>query len=707
MLSAEDRDKNQKNHDEHDHHDHEHSHEGHDHDHGDDCPCEVTAKRKFWQPRRTGCGCGHDDHSGDDHSHGHNHSHDHGDEEGIEPISLIIGIVFFIAGILLTWQDGLLPGFVTIGVFVIAYLCIGKDVLLNAAHNMRNGRVFDENFLMSIASLGAFAIGEYPEAVAVMLFYQVGEFMQGKAVARSRKSIRALMDIRPDTANLLTEKGIIEVAAESVQVEDIIVIKAGGKVPLDGIVTEGISTVDNKALTGESLPVDVAPGANVLSGSINGSGLLHLQVTKNFNESTASKILKLVENASNKKAKAENFITKFARYYTPAVVLIAVLLAVVPSLVLQMGSFSEWLYRALVFLVISCPCALVISIPLGFFGGIGAASSKGILVKGSNYLEALNGVDTVVFDKTGTLTTGHFRVTEVLNAAGFTRDEVLTLGAYAENHSTHPIAVSIKEMYREENGQGIDEEKLSDIVEVPGKGIKVQMEGRTVLAGNRKLMAEEGISFTEDDKVGTVVYMAVDGQYAGAIVIADEVKKDSKETIADLHNLGIKQMIMLTGDNREIGHKIGNDLGLDDVYAELLPHQKVEILEKIMVEQEAKGEEKNRGKVIFVGDGINDAPSLARADIGFAMGGVGSDAAIEAADVVIMNDEPSKIITALKIAKKTRRIVWQNIALAMGVKGFVLLLGAFGIATMWEAVFADVGVALLAVLNAVRAGRIQ
>lgn len=701
MLRVEDKENKKTEHEGHDHdHGHDEHHEGRHHE--EDCACEVTPTKKFWQPRKTGCSCDHDGHGGGSHDHSHDHDH----EEGFEPISLITGIAFFLVGLLLTWKAGWLPGFVTIGAFVIAYLCIGKDVLLNAASNIRHGQVFDENFLMAIASLGAFAIGEYPEAVAVMLFYQIGEFMQGKAVARSKKSIKALMDIRPDSANLLTDKGIVEVAAEAVQVEDVIVIKAGGKVPLDGIVIEGISTVDNKALTGESLPVDVALGSSVLSGSINGSGLLHLRVTKSFHESTASKILELVQNASSKKAKAENFITKFARYYTPAVVIIAVLLAVVPSLVLQMGSFSEWLYRALVFLVISCPCALVISIPLGFFGGIGAASSKGILVKGSNYLEALNGVDTVIFDKTGTLTTGHFRVTEVLHAAGFTRDEVLTLGAYAENHSTHPIAVSIKEMYQEEQGHGIDEEKLSEIVEIPGKGIKVQLEGKTVLAGNRKLMDEEGIAFAEDDKVGTVVYIAADGQYAGAIVIADEIKKDSREAITDLRNLGIKQMIMLTGDNKEIGHKIGKDLGLDEVYAELLPHQKVEILEKIMVEQEAKHSEKTRGKVIFVGDGINDAPSLARSDIGFAMGGVGSDAAIEAADVVIMNDEPSKIITALKIAKKTRSIVWQNIALAMAVKGFVLLLGAFGIATMWEAVFADVGVALLAVLNAVRAGRI-
>lgn len=650
----------------------------------------------------------HDDHEHkhDHHEHESDHHHEHDHEGEFKPVTFFGSILFLIVGLILYFNPGMLPLPVTIGAFIISYLFAGHEVLTYAFKNILRGQVFDENFLMSIASIGAFAIGEYPEAVAVMLFYRVGEYMQGRAVAHSRKSIKDLMDIRPDTAYLKTEGGIEEVPAEEIKVDDVIVIKAGGKVPLDGLVVEGNSTIDNKALTGESMPIDVAPGSGVLSGSINGGGLLHIKVSKNFNESTASKILELVENASSKKAKAENFITKFARYYTPAVVGIAVLLAVIPPYVLDLGSFSQWLYRALVFLVISCPCALVISIPLGFFGGIGAASSKGILVKGGNYLEALNHVDTVIFDKTGTLTSGKFKVAEIINAPEFTKEQVLQLGAYAENHSTHPIAVSIKEMYQDQLKSIIEEDKISEIVELPGRGVKVKLGEKIVLAGNKRLMAEEGIHFNEVDNIGTVVYIGVDNQYAGAIVIADEVKKDSKKTIQDLYDLGINQIIMLTGDNKAIADKIGQDLNLNMVYSELLPHQKVEILEKIMKDKTKDNEEKGKGSVIFVGDGINDAPALARSDIGFAMGAVGSDAAIEAADVVIMNDEPSKIITALKIAQKTRKIVYQNIVFAMGVKGFFLLLGALGIATMWEAVFADVGVALLAVANSVRAGRI-
>lgn len=619
--------------------------------------------------------------------------------------TMIAGVILFVLGVSLSIFMKQIPALAIVGVFLAAYLLIGKDILLTAGRNILRGKFFDENFLMAIASVGAFAIGEYPEAVAVMLFYQAGEYMQGRAISNSRKSISALMDIRPDTANKKTADGIQIVAAEEVKVDDMIIIKAGERVPLDGIVTDGISTMDTKALTGESLPRDVNNGSLVLSGSINGQGLLQVIVTKEFSESTASKIIELVQNASSKKAKTENFITKFARYYTPAVVGVAVALALIPPFVLGMGSFSEWLYRALVFLVISCPCALVISIPLGFFGGIGAASSQGILVKGSNYLEALNAVDTVIFDKTGTLTNGIFKVTGIVNQNGYTREEVLKYGAYAEYHSTHPIAVSIKNRFCEDPANEIDENQISDLTERAGFGIKVQVYGKSVLAGNIRLLEEEGIHITPEDEVGTVVYIAVDGSYAGAIIISDEAKADSRKAIEGLHDIGIKKIAMLTGDSRKIGEKIGFELGIDDIYAELLPHQKVEVLESIFEKRQTSGE--RTGKVIFVGDGINDAPVLARADIGIAMGGVGSDAAIEAADIVIMNDEPSKLITAIKIARKTRIIVWQNILGALGVKGIVLLLGALGYATMWEAVFADVGVALLAVMNSVRAGRID
>lgn len=671
----------------HDHEDHNHRHDEHDHE--DSCGCDHEHHHD------DGCNCGHD--------------HEHGGED-IKSISFIIGVVLFIAGIGLSLFADQIPGWIRPVVLFIAYLCVGKEVLIASAKNIAKGQIFDENFLMAIASIGAFFIGEYPEAVAVMLFYRAGEYVQGRAIAHSKKSISALMDIRPDTANLKTEDGIVEVSAQTVKVGDIIVIKTGERVPLDGEILEGTSTMDTKALTGESLPRDVTVGSKVLSGSINGQGFLSIKVEKGFGESTASKILELVENASNKKAKTENFITKFARYYTPAVVGISVALAVIPT-VLGMGTFSEWLYRALVFLVVSCPCALVISIPLGFFGGIGAASSRGILVKGSNYLEALNSVDTVVFDKTGTLTTGIFSVTDIKNAEGFTKEQVLELGAYAENHSTHPIAVSIKNKYfqgsLETENKKIDESKISEIEERAGFGIKVKIDGKLVFAGNARLMEEEGVQFKKEDAIGTIVYVAAEGKYAGAIIIADQAKEDSEEAIRGLKNAGIKKTVMLTGDSKKIGEKIGSQLGLDTVYAELLPHQKVEVLERIFDEKKKQSQTDKINKVIFVGDGINDAPVLARADIGIAMGGVGSDAAIEAADMVIMNDEPSKIITAIKIARKTRKIVFENIALALGVKGIVLILGAFGVATMWEAVFADVGVAILAVLNSVRAGRIN
>ncbi len=634
----------------------------------------------------------------------------HGDEcilheDERKPKSYYAGIILFVIGIGISLFLKQIPQYAMVGIYLISYLLIGKDILLTAGRNVLSGKIFDENSLMSIASIGAFIIGEYPEAVAVVLFYQIGEYLQDKAVAGSRKSISSLLDIRPDTANIKTSEGIRVVAAENVHPNDIIVVKAGEKIPLDGIVTNGESAVDTKALTGESLPRDVGVGSEVLSGAINGQGLLEIKVTKEFGESTASKVIELVQNASSKKAKTENFITKFASYYTPAVVGIAAALAVIPPFILNSGSFQDWLYRALVFLVISCPCALVISIPVGFFGGIGAASAKGILIKGSNYLEALNSVSAVIFDKTGTLTTGVFKVTKVINQAGYTKDEVLKYGAYAEHNSTHPIAVSIKNRYCENPLNTFAEEQISGLTERAGFGINVQVGNKNILAGNYRLMQEEGVPVRKEDETGTVVYIAADRNYAGAIIISDEAKSDSSETIRLLHTLGINKVVMLTGDNKQIGEKIGQDLGIDEVYSELLPHQKVEVLESIIEDNYKKNAGKKKGNIIFVGDGINDAPVLAQSDIGIAMGGVGSDAAIEAADIVIMNDEPSKIITAIEIAGRTRRIVWQNIIGALTVKGIILLLGAFGYVTMWGAVFADVGVAILAVMNSVRVGR--
>lgn len=589
-----------------------------------------------------------------------------------------------------------LPFFAELSLFILAYIFVGGDVLLKAGRNIFRGQVFDENFLMAIATLGAFAIGEYPEAVAVMLFYQVGELFQSLAVNKSRRSISALMNIRPEYANLTTKDGTIKVSPEEVHIGDLILVKPGEKFPLDGIVTYGNAAVDTSALTGESIPRDVEEGSEVLSGFINKDGVVTVKVQKEFSESAVSKILELVENASSKKAPTENFITKFARYYTPVVVITALILAVIPPLLISDALFSDWIYRALVFLVISCPCALVVSIPLGFFGGIGGASKKGILIKGSNYLEALNDVKYVVFDKTGTLTKGVFEVTEIAAAAGFSNEELLKYAAFAEVHSSHPIALSIKKAY----GKSVDEKVLQDYLEVAGQGIKVTAEGREILAGNRKLMIEEKVDFTEP-KEGTVVHVAVDRKYAGYILISDQEKDDAKTAIQQLKALGIKKTIMLTGDAKGVGDAVGKNLGIDEVYAELLPHQKVEEIEKLFKRKSPKE------KLIFVGDGINDTPVLARADIGIAMGGLGSDAAIEAADIVIMTDEPSKIADALKLAKRTKGIVWQNIIFALGVKAIFLLLGAFGIATMWEAVFSDVGVTVLAVLNSMRVLKVK
>lgn len=609
-----------------------------------------------------------------------------------EIIRLIIGALIFGIATVMKFSNS-----IELVLYLISYVLVGGEVVLGALRNIRRGQVFDENFLMGIATIGAFAIGEYPEGVAVMLFYQVGEMFQDMAVNRSRKSISALMDIRPDFANLKINGDIKKVDPEEVSIGDIIVVKPGEKVPLDGKVIEGSSMVDTAALTGESVPREVGRGDSILSGVINKNGLLTIEVEKEFGDSTVAKILDLVQNASSKKAPTENFITKFARYYTPTVVFAALALAIIPPLFIEGATFSDWIYRALSFLVVSCPCALVVSIPLGFFGGIGGASKNGILVKGGNYLEALNDVEMVVFDKTGTLTKGIFKVTEINSENNISKDELIAYAAYAENYSNHPIGASILKAY----GKEIDKYKIENYEEISGHGVKVIIDGKEVLAGNYKLMNRENIPYKQVETIGTLVHVAIDKKYAGYIVISDELKEDSAKAIKDLKAIGVKKTVMLTGDNEKVGSKIAKELRLDEVYAELLPDQKVEKLELLFKEKSPKG------KIVFVGDGINDAPVLARADIGIAMGGVGSDAAIEAADVVIMTDEPSKIASAIKIAKKTRSIVMQNIVFALGVKIIILGLVAIGMGTMWEAVFGDVGVALLAVLNAMRAMKVE
>jgi Cd2+/Zn2+-exporting ATPase len=611
--------------------------------------------------------------------------------------SLILGMALFVLGMALEYVPSVsLPPLARFALFLTAYLLVGGEVLVKAGRNIARGEIFDENFLMVIATIGAFAIREYPEGAAVMIFYQIGEAFQNYAVGRSRRSISALMDIRPDYANLRTAAGLERVPPETVRIGDIIVVKPGEKIPLDGVVTDGFSALDTSALTGESLPRDVETGSAVLSGSINKSGLLTIEVTKVFGESTVSKILSLVQNAGSKKSVTENFITKFSRYYTPAVVGLAALIAVLPPL-FGAGPWAEWINRGLIFLVISCPCALVISIPLSFFGGIGGASRNGILIKGSNYLEALTNVDTVVFDKTGTLTRGVFSVTKVVPAGGLTADKLLYYAAHAEAHSSHPIALSIAKAY----GREAESEALGNYEEIAGKGVSVLVGEDAVLAGNARLLDDAKIAVPPAEELGTLVYLAVNRAYAGYIVIADELKADSARAVADLRNIGVKRIAMLTGDSKAVGESIAKQIGLDAAYTELLPHQKVEYLEAL--EQAKSGS----GKLVFVGDGINDAPSLARSDVGIAMGGVGSDAAIEAADVVLMTDEPSKIAGAIRIARKTRNIVWQNIIFALSVKGLILVMGALGIATMWEAVFGDVGVALLAILNAMRVMKVK
>lgn len=576
--------------------------------------------------------------------------------------------------------------------FTASFIIAGYDVVIKAVRNIFHGNVFDENFLMSVAVIGAFFIGEFSEGVAVMLFYQVGELFQSYAAGQSRKSIASLMDIRPDYANVKKGDDLVRTDPDKVSVGDIIVIKAGEKIPLDGKVIEGSSMIDTSALTGESVPREIAPGSELLSGCININGVITAEVTKEFGESTVSKILDLVENASSKKSNSEQFITRFAKYYTPIVVISAVLLALVPPLLIKGATFSDWIYRALSFLVVSCPCALVISIPLSFFGGIGGASRKGILVKGSNYLEKLAQTEIVVFDKTGTLTKGVFNVQEI-HAQGISNEELLELTAYAESYSNHPISLSLKRAYAKD----IDNQRISDMEEIAGLGVSAAVDGKKVLAGNVRLMENKNIPYFKGEIIGTAVHVAVNNIYAGYIVIADELKADSAEAVKKLKSAGIKKTVMLTGDSKNIGAKVAGELGIDEVYSELLPVDKVEKLEELFPEKSSNG------KLAFVGDGINDAPVLARADIGIAMGGLGSDAAIEAADIVIMTDEPSKIADAMRISKKTLKIAHQNTVFAIGVKVIILFLSAIGYAAMWAAVFADVGVTIIAILNSFRA----
>lgn len=636
-------------------------------------------------------GNGHTSHEGHSHSHEHGHSHDHSHSEQItlkENLRLIIGAIIFGIAIFLNKESAIA---IAIVLFVVSYLLIGGNVILTAVKNILRGEVFDENFLMTIATLGAFFIGEYPEGVAVMLFYEIGELFQSYAVNRSRKSITSLMNIRAEYANVIRNGKEEKVNPETVNIDEVILVKPGERVPLDGVIIEGTSFVDTSALTGESVPREVSSGEDILAGFINTNGVLKIKVTKNFKESTVSRILELVENASNKKAPTEKFITKFARYYTPIVVFSAIALAVIPPLLIKDASFNEWLSRALIFLVVSCPCALVVSIPLGLFAGIGGASKKGILVKGGNYLEALKDVNTVVFDKTGTLTKGVFRVTEV-NNVNIGREELIRVAAISESLSNHPIAQSIIKEY----GKEVDSKELSDYEEVSGHGIKALLEGLKVLVGNYKLMEEFNINYDKINSIGTIVHVAINNEYKGNIVISDEIKEGSKNAIEGLKSIGVRETIMLTGDNKNVAEKVASLVGVDKVYAELLPGDKVEKVEEIIKNN------KSEGKVIFVGDGINDAPVLARADIGVAMGGIGSDAAIEAADVVLMKDDPEALVTAIKVARKTNKILWQNIIFSLGIKVLVLLLGAFGIATMWEAVFADVGVTVIAVINSTR-----
>ena len=683
---------------EHHHHDHKHGEEcgcgehHHDHDHGEECGCGEHHHHDHDHGEECGCG-------------GHHHDHEH---EEIKPkkvekpkekkeinkdlIKIIIGVFVYAFGIYEMAVGN--TGTFGVVVFLAAYILIGGDVLLKAAKNLFRGQVMDENFLMSIATIGAIAIGEHSEAVGVMLFYKIGEYLQQKAVGQSRKSISALMEIKAEFANLVQGGKIIQVDPEEVEVGDVIVVKPGEKVPLDGIVTEGEAMLDTSAITGESVLRSVKPGEEVVSGTINTNALIYVRVTKEYGESTVAKILDMVENAGSRKSQTENFISRFCRYYTPIVVGLALAVAFIPPLVIEGAVFRDWLYRGLIFLVVSCPCALVLSIPLSFFGGIGSASKNGILIKGSNYLEALRKVDTVVLDKTGTITKGVFKVTEI-NPVGMSEDELLRFAAIAEANSNHPIAKSIMESYNEKSNEEIKLSEIDKYEEIAAHGIKVLYNGKTILAGSSKLLDSENIEYKKIEESGTTVYVAVDGKFAGCIVISDEVKEDSKRAIEEMRKVGITNVVMLTGDNEAAAAKIAKEVGVNKHYSGLLPNQKVEILEEI-------ANENSTGNTIFIGDGINDAPVLARADVGIAMGGVGSDAAIEASDIVFMTDELSKLPIAKRISEKTNKIVWQNIVFAMGVKVIVMLMSTGGVANMWEAIFADVGVALIAVLNAMR-----
>ena len=603
---------------------------------------------------------------------------------------IFLAVVLFAAGSLLP-----LSATMETGVFLLCYAVIGWDIVWKAITNILHGQVFDENFLMTIATIGALILGEHSEGVVVMLFYQIGEWFQSYAVSKSRRSIASLMDIRPDYANVERNGKLEQVDPDEVQIGDIIVVKPDERVPLDGKIIKGTSALDTSALTGESMPRDVEPGMEVISGCINQTGILTIQTSKEFGESTVSKILDLVENASDKKGKTENFISRFARYYTPIVVIAALILAILPPLVIGQP-FSVWVYRALTFLVISCPCALVISIPLSFFGGIGGSSKIGVLVKGSNYLEALARTEMVVFDKTGTLTKGSFAVSEI-KAIGMKDSQLLELAAYAEDYSNHPISQSIKKAY----GENIDKTRIGDVQEIAGHGVRAVIDSKVVFAGNAKLMDKENISYIPSSAIGTIIYLAYDGKYAGSIVIEDEIKADAPAAIKALKTVGVRRTVMLTGDADAVGKKVAGRLGLDQAYTELLPADKVDRVEDMLKQTSEKG------KLVFVGDGINDAPVLARADVGIAMGALGSDAAIEAADVVLMTDEPSKIASVIQIARKTIRIANQNIIFALGIKILVLILGALGYANMWAAVFADVGVSVIAILNAIRAMRVS
>ena len=615
------------------------------------------------------------------------------DEDKKRTIRLAVGAVVYAIGMALT-VFAKLPTLAELAFLIVAYVILGWDVVWQAVKNITRGQVFDEHFLMSVSTIGAFAIGEYPEAVAVMLFYQIGELFQGYAVGKSRQSIADMMDICPEYANVEEDGKLVQVDPDDVEIGTVIVVKPGERIPLDGIVVEGESMVDTAALTGESVPRRAAEGDEIISGCVNGSGTLKVKVTKVFEDSTVSKILELVENASSKKARVENFITRFAKYYTPVVTIGAVILAILPPIILG-GGWAEWIQRACIFLVISCPCALVISVPMGFFGGIGAASKVGVLVKGSNYLEAVAEMTTIVFDKTGTLTKGEFKVSEVLPVNG-SKEELLELAAHVEGYSNHPIANSVREAY----GKELDMNRVNGTEEIAGHGIHTFVDGKEVWLGNAKMMAARNISYTENSSAGTVIYVAVDGAFAGTIVISDSIKEGVKEAIHSMKKVGVKKCVMLTGDRKAAAQAVADELGLDEVHAELLPGDKVSQVEALLKEQHEKE------KLAFVGDGINDAPVLTRADIGIAMGSMGSDAAIEAADVVLMDDDVRKIASLVKIARKTLSIVHQNIVFALGVKAIVLILGAFGIANMWEAVFADVGVSVIAILNSMRTLRI-